>query len=190
MTTPTPLCTVLNGTNTKGGERVVGILQKRLLVSLYLDHGAFQEDSSEKYAAGTWLELKLQNVLVVENMPVPFHLSVKGARINLNFSLSHKPSWKSDFPPQYQRHVYWPSDNTTQGSRNVVHLAGNLEPGASQYIRDNLTGKPGTIRPSCQVCGKANASFRCSVCSGAHCCSKECQKSDWKSHKQVCKKQK
>ena len=39
---------------------------------------------------------------------------------------------------------------------------------------------------SCSTCAKENARFRCGNCKSAWYCSKECQVSDWKSHKQLC----
>ncbi|KAG6811935.1 hypothetical protein H0H92_005164 [Tricholoma furcatifolium] len=39
----------------------------------------------------------------------------------------------------------------------------------------------------CDVCGQVDRLMRCSVCSQAKYCSKECQKKDWKAHKAGCK---
>lgn len=39
----------------------------------------------------------------------------------------------------------------------------------------------------CNSCDSINATLRCSRCQAVSYCSKECQKKDWKSHKQICR---
>lgn len=40
----------------------------------------------------------------------------------------------------------------------------------------------------CVVCSKSNCNLqKCGNCKATHYCSRECQKSDWKSHKAICK---
>ena len=39
----------------------------------------------------------------------------------------------------------------------------------------------------CAACGSSKASLRCACLSGIYYCGKECQRSDWKAHKQLCK---
>ncbi|KAJ7346964.1 hypothetical protein DFH08DRAFT_869925 [Mycena albidolilacea] len=43
-----------------------------------------------------------------------------------------------------------------------------------------------TDSPSCSVCGKSGEIFRCSGCKTRFYCGRECQTSDWKSHKRPC----
>jgi hypothetical protein len=43
---------------------------------------------------------------------------------------------------------------------------------------------------ACKVCGKTTKVQRCAQCLKVGYCSKECQKSDWKSHKAFCKEEK
>ena len=61
---PNPPCTKLGMARNPGGEVVLGMLEKRLAVA------CFNPKNS------TWLQVKLRNVLVVRNMPVPIHISL------------------------------------------------------------------------------------------------------------------
>lgn len=38
----------------------------------------------------------------------------------------------------------------------------------------------------CASCNALNAKFRCSSCKSVNYCSKECQASDWRTHKSEC----
>ena len=51
------------------------------------------------------------------------------------------------------------------------------------------TSKPEIIKvltALCSNCGSGNAGYRCGGCAGAAFCSKDCQKANWKEHKEVC----
>jgi hypothetical protein len=41
---------------------------------------------------------------------------------------------------------------------------------------------------ACDVCGKEGELHKCGGCGRTRYCGKDCQKSDWKNHKEICKK--
>lgn len=64
-------------------------------------------------------------------------------------------------------------DKHDQGARNP-------------FPTDMNTKMPMTFTRTCQVCSKPGT-LRCGACKTIRYCSAECQKKDWKTHKQVCK---
>ncbi len=52
-----------------------------------------------------------------------------------------------------------------------------------------MTTKSGVIYKKCHFCGKLQPNIKkCSGCSFALYCNKECQRSDWNSHKNICQR--
>lgn len=66
---PTPPCISLWGTKSDREEIVVGMLKKRLPVTVWVG------------PRGGWMSLKLQNVLVIDELPVPLHISLKALEL-------------------------------------------------------------------------------------------------------------
>eukprot|EP00457_Paulinella_chromatophora_P004254 gb/GEZN01004264.1/.p1 GENE.gb/GEZN01004264.1/~~gb/GEZN01004264.1/.p1 ORF type:complete len:534 (-),score=60.80 gb/GEZN01004264.1/:116-1717(-) len=59
-------------------------------------------------------------------------------------------------------------------------------PNKLEGVKDEKTqGSEGAVGSLCQVCGKPSAKC-CSRCQGRKYCSVECQRTDWKTHKQHC----
>ncbi|CAE7211708.1 Zinc finger MYND domain-containing protein [Pyrenophora teres f. teres] len=64
---------------------------------------------------------------------------------------------------------------------NRPELFHSLRPMAStESLNVSLTSKP------CTSCSGAPARRRCSRCKAAYYCDRNCQKSDWKTHRNVC----
>jgi len=169
---PTPPCQAVWGTRREGGERVVGMLGSRLTITLYtgIDKG--------------WAQLKLQNVLVVESLPVPMHVSMKALELFPgNDVLSGESSVRFNplaFPEQFRSHPYWYGDG-----RNP-HI-GTLSNQLTQKIIDNATGGRNKVRKggACAACGLSYCTLECAKCNRETYCSRECQILRWKIHKKT-----
>ena len=68
--------------------------------------------------------VELMDVLLVDNLPVPFHISSKhcnvlraGASVNAwTLGVEDLTGWKDEFPSKYHSHPYWDPNS------NVVYL--------------------------------------------------------------------
>ncbi|CAB9530859.1 expressed unknown protein [Seminavis robusta] len=167
---PTPPCNSVWGTNTEGEERVIGMLDQRLHVTLYtgIDKG--------------WVQLKLQNVLVVQSLPVPMHVSFNALELFYTGQIESSTRLRADlFPSQFRAHPYW-------GRKEKEHFIGTFDPELTQSIQDNATGRPNKVRKggACACCGFSFCSLVCASCEKENYCSRECQKARWKMHKKIC----
>jgi hypothetical protein len=180
VTTPTPPCSVLYGTKKEGGERVVAMLSKRLKVSCYFVQGARQ--NSQQDLANGWVQLKLQNVLVVDELPVPIHISLKGLGL-CPLDQTFVDMRAELFPSKFRSHAYW---NTSD-----LAFLGDWSSAKTQTILDASTGRPNAIKEGkvCASCGNLSLQFyHCSRCIETPYCSKKCQKAHWPLHKKDCSK--
>lgn len=187
LVTPTPPCQKLTGTIKDGGEEVVGMLKERLRVSLYLEAAAVydpnyfndrersSEDERERYPKG-WLDLKLQNVLVIRDLPVPFHLSLKRAKMWVSLPHSTRINPRC-FPEAFRSHIYWqPSAERPLSVGSVAFLGEERAVQLRQDIQSAATGRETKAYPPCKNCGGKNRKLLCcSVCKRAWYCSKKCQ---------------
>lgn len=183
---PTPACTKVGGTGKEGGENVMGMLSQRLKVPFY------------NFTTQSWVLLKLQNVLVVDDLPVPFHISLKSlfdwtnVDENGNPSLKDKTNpydfirrcpWRSPgfFPARYYRHSYW------NPPTRAIHV-GNIDHQMTSNIRNSKTGTPDEAKLTavCGGCGARGAKRHCSRCAKVDYCTRECQLAHWKIHKTMC----
>jgi hypothetical protein len=85
---------LLTGTRKEPGERVLGMLPS---LKVYIRVG--------KDTDNIWSVHSLSDVLVVDSLPVPLHISLKTIEVYPgNQSGGLKATY---FPPQYQTHPYW-----------------------------------------------------------------------------------
>lgn len=71
---------------------------------------------------------------------------------------------------------------TTRSGRTPI-LTSNTH--TEIQLRETIETVLSLWEKTCDVCGEA-AKLRCGECKGVRYCSKECQKKDWKNHKQRC----
>ena len=123
---PHPPCKKIELTKVDGGNIVVGMLKNIVGVTLL----NVTKDSKGKIVAdgeGTPLILFLENVLLVENLPVPMHIGTK-ANSTIFSAVSHSEELmikgkqtrfkldvimklaKQNFPERYRKHPYWTRD--------------------------------------------------------------------------------
>jgi hypothetical protein len=90
---PTP-CTLLTGTRKEPGERVLGMLPS---LKVYIHVGKGDDNK--------WSMHTLSNVLVVDALPVPLHVSLETLQV---YPKNQSGRLKAtSFPTQYQSHPYW-----------------------------------------------------------------------------------
>lgn len=88
-------CTLLTGTRREPGERVLGMLPS---LKVYVHVG--------KGTDNNWSVHALSNVLVVDALPVPLHISLKTLDVYPNNQRNGEFK-KTSLPAQYQSHPYW-----------------------------------------------------------------------------------
>mmetsp|Transcript_22868 Transcript_22868/g.26109 ORF Transcript_22868/g.26109 Transcript_22868/m.26109 type:complete len:256 (+) Transcript_22868:55-822(+) len=180
---PTPPCNSIFGTKSTT-DTIVGMIRKRLKVSIFVG------DRSG------WVQYKLQNVLVVDSLPLPLHISwqaldLEPDRINTKDKrlTALQPRLTSSIvPPQFRSHPYW--------GRNDMNVMGSLfSEGIErtdelvQEIQENTTGRPNRAKrgKACATCGIVSENIMlCSRCKDESYCSRNCQKKRWRIHKNVC----
>jgi hypothetical protein len=98
------------GTHKEQGEAVDGMLKNRLSVSVYA------------WPSQRWIQLKLHNVLVIDELPVPFHLSLSALKLWPHAEVQNGTRFtRTAFTESYHGHPYW---NRGGGGINNV---GNLD---------------------------------------------------------------
>ena len=178
-----PPCRVLTMTKKEGGDRVLGMLSKRLPVKCL---GSKTQ---------TWYKLKLQHVLVVEDMPVPLHVSVKSLQRDgdVNGELAWDLVWSAMLtvervPASYRNHPYWdPNDQVyfvgAFGTEQTDRVSGSIAEARSESHRTEAY----TDR-ICAKCATKNPTQQSSRCKVASYCNRECQVAHWPIHKKHCTK--
>lgn len=175
---PIPPCRILNGTKQEDGQedRVVGMLNpnKRLHVAVFFN--------------GQWLGYKLQNVLVIDSLPVPIHVSFKTIERPNQWSIEYKRDWKMDFPERYRSHAYWNNESIMYIGDVGTH-GPDVYQERKEKLRQSTVGRPsaGYKDKVCAACGKKATGGSCARCHQVSYCSKECQRAHWKVHKPDCK---
>ena len=118
---PHPPCKKITGTKIEDGSGVIGMLKNIIVVKIpYLD-----DSRGQPVACREGRDIKLKNVLLVENLPVPIHIATKyhkqicpsvgdyyhvmmrqgkGKRAQVKLAKEH-------FPERYREHPYWTSSN-------------------------------------------------------------------------------
>lgn len=174
---PTPPCGGLWGTKRRSGdETVVGMLSTRLKVSIY------------RGSKSGWVLAKLQNVLVIDELPVPIHISLKSLELYPDSDVQSGVRFtKSIFPPSFQRHPYWNEGRNVLYVGSYGHMNARENATLTRNIIEGRSGRADTIKTGrvCLTCGKG-CTMTCSRCQDAPYCSKTCQKKDWPRHKMTC----
>ena len=182
---PVPPCfEIFGGRGDWSGVRVVGMLRDPLEVSW-------------TSPSGVKLELVLQNVLIIDPLPVPLHISLKsiGNSFRGDPTLLHEMTLqmmdqpritgktlhqrRDDFPPEYHSHPYWNSDDL------VLGLTPNMEE-QRLHLSQTITPSTGHAR-KCALCDGMKDLQVCSSCRAVWYCGKEHQKQHWRVHKNECK---
>ena len=117
----------------------------------------------------------LLDVLVLENLPVPLHVSAK-AGVNVQW----RPSARFEaaiLPRKYRSHPFW-----TDGELFLSLYKGWED--VFDFLKQN-TRAPIEVK-CCAMCG-GTAQFKCGKCLVLRYCSKEHQVSHWAKHKKRCK---
>ena len=108
---PHPPCKRLNGTRVEGGNVVIAMLKNQVKVTLVK---ATKDTDGKKIKMGIGVDIMLNNVLLVHNLPVPLHISTKADRslkITGAFNSDGGPDMKKEnFPERYRDHAYWNQD--------------------------------------------------------------------------------
>ena len=210
---PVPLCAVLNGTKTPGGELVVGMLSEPLAVMLRQEETsgdklapavskpvaeaveavpiveennlpeafALPMDAKGAASANYRVRLVLGQVLVVESLPLPLHVSATSLKAEMGSGSATTSALyaavndydhrfeASSFPPSFREHVYWAEDNMITIGASCDALTGELarnqagQTAAEIATCDNL-GCNATTAPDGQRLR------RCGACGVAHYC--------------------
>eukprot|EP00282_Hemiselmis_andersenii_P003640 CAMPEP_0114155872 /NCGR_PEP_ID=MMETSP0043_2-20121206/25721_1 /TAXON_ID=464988 /ORGANISM="Hemiselmis andersenii, Strain CCMP644" /LENGTH=271 /DNA_ID=CAMNT_0001251205 /DNA_START=80 /DNA_END=895 /DNA_ORIENTATION=- len=143
LTTPRPPCTELWGTKRmSGNERVVGMLSQPLHVSFKATRADRMIRKSDMYLA---------DVLVIDSLPVPLHVSVQGLEATGAFTseqereelyraasdFSRKPT-KELFPEQFHDHPYWGGPGGYGPNTSVLGNIATVGMGGVENLRQEL----------------------------------------------------
>lgn len=183
----TPPITAITGHNMRN-QRVVGMLKEPLHVKIKIKNGPDK---------GKQIQLILQNVVVVDKLPVPLHISVKqlsaltpdsdkeGLNSFMGALYSDGGSTRFDasaVSAEYRAHPFWIDDGsiflgmTDQMTELNTHL--------KDTIRVDTSISQSVMTLCCALCGVSGPSLKkCSRCLKTFYCSKEHQVVDWKRHK-------
>jgi hypothetical protein len=138
LTEPVPLCTKLMGSKKDQGERVLGMLHT-LRVKCHFEAFKIRDNADPPQPPQSgWVELELQNVLVVEDLPVPLHISMKGLNAGCRCHIGGK--WDTSlFPTEYSGHPYWNREDyhffgtaASRLSHATGHLSSDLKPATKE----------------------------------------------------------
>jgi hypothetical protein len=185
---PVPLCLTC-GIIEMGQQAVVGMLKDPLVIRYHIKR--------EGQNKGKRVEISLDQVLVIRQLPVPLHVSFKRLEDNLGESW---PSWFGDMvnsgynrdtsasfkaenvPERYRTHPFW----NTAG-----HFIGMCS--TTDAMTDELKAEESFIDTvslvSCSFCGSCPQGVklkRCGRCQRAHYCCKTHQEQHWPQHKKTC----
>ena len=104
---PHPPCGTIEGTRVQG-LRANKMLSHPIRVILT---GASKDTKGEDIVDGKGAQIQLRNVLLVQNLPVPLHISAKADRSVANtgvFNSDQGTKFKKEcFPGRYWNHPYW-----------------------------------------------------------------------------------
>mmetsp|Transcript_6212 Transcript_6212/g.9263 ORF Transcript_6212/g.9263 Transcript_6212/m.9263 type:complete len:262 (-) Transcript_6212:1199-1984(-) len=199
---PVPPCTKLTGTRTENGDRVLGMLPEPLTVKVKC-----KDILGDKSIC--FFDLLLDNVLVIDSLPVPLHISMKAifqkVRANddtvassnseqdiytlINFctngdreSPESRTQHMLQYPAIYHDHAYW-----TSRPEFTFGLTPDMEERLNLLAAHCEKSQTSAQIRSCLKCGIVQTKlFKCGRCLKAFYCSTTCQRAHWSSHKPSC----
>lgn len=180
---PIPPCSFLAGFNMPQ-QQVLGMIAEQI-------RATWEDRSGQK------LIFMLDNILIIDKLPVPLHLNIKrnlfvGSDPNIdvlfgNFVSFTFPQYKFNkkiLPVQYHNHPFWTEDdeNVCIGlERNHASLSKELKD-AKDHFADSIAVK------CCAHCQITTGNLKkCGACLQVAYCSVEHQKLDWRTHKMACR---
>ena len=119
----------------------------------------------------------LFDVVVLESLPVPLHVSAKaGVSVQVSRPSISFEAWA--LPPKYRSHPFW-----TRGDIFIGTLEGMEE--LVSFLKQNT--RPPIEGKCCAMCGGTAQLLKCGKCRILRYCSKDHQVSHWTKHKMRCK---
>lgn len=114
---PIPFCAQLDGTKRPGGDQVLGMLPQPLAIEAVASPPAGAPPvAAPQQQPPSSAPLTLRNVLVVDSLPVPLHVSTKSLGAVEYQRMQDLPNWgfgagrledAGVFPARYYQHPYW-----------------------------------------------------------------------------------
>lgn len=188
---PIPLCTQISGRG-MNNQRVLGMLSKPLKATYtYYVFESYVDEQANRGGQRKKTDLILDQVLVVDRLPVPFHLSIKrlqggnkdigmwmnycNSRIRRD-TMSVRPQ---NVPEQYRDHPYWIDDGMLYcGMSSRFDVLQHELRHASEGSSDSA------LLRSCAQCGINQGRLsKCGRCRRSYYCSIECQRLHWPVHR-------
>jgi hypothetical protein len=180
---PNPSCTRITG-KLMDNEVVVGMLSSPLDVRCKVGHG------DEKQ----FVDLVLDRVLVIENLPVPLHISMKSLRakgecpegIDLILYNSERINFSAEnVPEEYRSHPYYGLGKDGMRTIFMPNLPISDHTRLYSMQKQQLQGSHNSSQHgSCKLCGVRNVPMKmCGRCKRVLYCCVEHQTEDWKRHK-------
>ena len=192
-----PRCIGMDGKG-MSGQSVLGMLAAPLLVIFKIG----SEEGSRKQL------LMLDRVVVVRQLPVPLHISIKRLQRKSNSKKATAESKEavglvleslfsnrtpaldfqaSNLPEQFRPHPFWAEDGIEyigMGANSFANTA---------YMKSYSKSAVDSVQAaSCEVCNALDAPgaklLKCGRCLRVFYCCKDHQLQDWKNHKSICTK--
>ena len=187
LVSPEPACRGLFGAKTPEPLPVLGMLAAPL--------SAIREYQDKDTLEVKRIELHLRDVLVVEELPVPLHVSFKALEetwpenvpnvleiFNCNPGASTALSADA-FPPMYRIRPYFLSGGIIVGGAFLGQQTRDEIASRLEATQDQTTA----VLLRCAACGATDGLSRCRGCMETHYCSRECQRRHWREHKTLCR---
>lgn len=112
---------------------------------------------TESLQSNAWIALKLQNVLVVEHLPVPLYIAT--GRLGLEFAVNRRNRHvrPTDFASRYRTHPFWKEGSVPEEDVSATPTAGVATPRTTFHTNNNERGPPDDVDPiagCCKACGE------------------------------------
>jgi hypothetical protein len=171
-------------------QEVVGMLKDPLVIKYHI--------KLEGPNKGKRVEMSLDQVLVIRQLPVPLHISFNRLRdtinrngewfgdlINIGFNESTRiPFEAANVPERYRVHPFWNEGK----DEHFLGLSGNMNR-LNMDLRAADSSKDTAGLVTCTLCGKCPQGVKlklCGRCKKARYCCKDHQTQHWSLHKKTC----